>query len=76
MDKSIEKIINEVLNLPNEIKAYIAEKILENLDSETDMELTPEWRDEIQKRCAEIDSGVSVLKDADEVFNDAFKRLK
>ncbi len=76
MDKSIESLINEVLNLPHEIKAYLAEKLLENLDAETDMEISQEWQKEIKKRCSEIDSGIAVLKDADEVFNDAFNKLK
>lgn len=76
MDKSIEKLINEVLNLPHEIKAYLAEKLLENLDTETDSVISPEWQEEIKMRCAEIDSGLAVLKDSDEVFKDAFKKFK
>lgn len=76
MDKSLERLINEVLSLPLEIKAYLAEKLLENLDSETDVEISQEWRKEVEKRCAEIDSGIAVLKDADEVFKDAFSKLK
>lgn len=76
MDKSIEKLINEVLNLPHEIKAYLAEKLLENLDTETDADISPEWQKEIERRCAEIDSGLAVLKDSDEVFKDAFKKFK
>jgi len=76
MDKSIEQLIDEVLKLPQEIKAYLAEKLLENLDVETDADLSPEWREEIERRCAEIDSGIAVLKDADEVFKEAFRRVK
>lgn len=76
MDKSIEKLINEVLNLPQEIKAYLAEKLLENLDTETDADISPEWQEEIKRRCAEIDSSLAVLKDSDEVFKDAFKKFK
>jgi hypothetical protein len=76
MDKSIEKLIDEVLNLPNEMKAYLAEKILENLDTDTNADISNEWRDEIYRRCAEIDSGIAVLKDSDKVFQETFKRLK
>ncbi|NLV66431.1 MAG: addiction module protein [Spirochaetes bacterium] len=76
MDKSIEKLIDEVLNLPHEIKAYLAEKLLENLDADTDADISPEWREEIERRCAEIDSGLAVLKDSDEVFKSALSRLK
>ncbi len=76
MEKSIEKLIDEVLNLPHEMKAYLAEKLLESLDTETDADISPEWQKEIKMRCAEIDSGIAVLKDSDEVFKDAFKRFK
>ena len=76
MDKSIEKLIDEVLNLPNEMKAYLAEKILENLDTDTNPDISNEWRNEIYRRCSEIDSGIAVLKDSDKVFQEAFKRLK
>lgn len=76
MDKSIEKLIDEVLHLPYEIKAYLAEKLLESLDAEADADISPEWREEIERRCAEIDSGIAVLKDSDEVFKNAFRRIK
>jgi len=48
MDKSIEKLIDEVLNLPHEMKAYLAEKLLESLDTETDADISPEWQKEIK----------------------------
>ncbi len=76
MDKSIEKIINDILNLPYQIRAYLAEKLIESLDSDTDFEISSEWKAEIEQRCKEIDKGNVILKDADEVFTAAFKELK
>ncbi|MFC1669817.1 addiction module protein [Spirochaetota bacterium] len=76
MDKSIEKLINDILKLPNELRAYLAEKLLESLDSDKDFEISDEWKNEIESRCEEIDKGSVVLKDADEVFASAFRKLK
>lgn len=76
MDKSMKKLIDEVLNLPIEMKAYLAEKLLENLETDFNADISIEWKNEIDRRCAEIDSGISVLKDSDEVFKNAFNKLK
>ena len=76
MDKSIEKLINDILNLPNELRAYLAEKLLESLDVDKDFEISEEWKHEIERRCEEIDNGSVTLKDADEVFASAYKKFK
>ena len=76
MDKSIEKIIKEILELPHEMRAYLAEKLIESLDTESNFEISEEWKKEIEYRCDQIDKGNAVLRDADEVFKSAHEDLK
>ncbi len=69
-----EKIINDALNLPIQTRAYLAEILLESLDHQK-FELSQEWKEEIQKRCNEIDDGVVSLISAEQVFKDISKEL-
>lgn len=39
-------------------------------------DLSPAWRNEIQKRLNEIDAGTVKLRDAAEVFENAYRSLK
>jgi len=76
MDKSIEKLINDILNLPNDLRAFLAEKLLESLDVDKNFEISEDWKKEIERRCKEIDNGSVTLRDADEVFASVYKNLK
>ena len=38
-------------------------------------ELSPEWREEICRRCDEIDDGTAQLRDAEDVFARAYAKL-
>jgi len=69
-----EKIINDVLSLPMQTRAYLAEILLESLDNEK-FELSPEWKEEIKKRCKEIDDGIVDLIPAEQVFKEINKEL-
>jgi hypothetical protein len=61
MTEETESIIREVLDLPRESRALLAEKLLESLDHEEAFDVSPEWMDEIRKRCREIDAGTAAL---------------
>jgi putative addiction module component (TIGR02574 family) len=54
----------------------VAEQLIESLDEEVSTELSPAWREEILRRCAEVDEGRAVLLDANEVMARAFASLK
>ena len=69
-----DTIIDQVLHLPRESRAFLAEKLLESLDHE-DFEVSPEWMEEIRRRCAEIDQGAVGLIPADQVFEDISREL-
>jgi len=75
MTKKAEKIVTEALELPPQIRAFVAEKLIESLDIDTAAELSPEWKAEIKKRCQDVDENALELKAADAVLEKAFKSL-
>jgi hypothetical protein len=68
MGRPAEKIISEALTLPRSVRALVAERLIESLDYDDSTELSAEWREEILKRCKEVDEGLVELEDAEEVF--------
>jgi len=75
MADKTESIIEEVLHLPRESRALLAEKLLESLDHEETFVVSPEWMDEIRKRCREIDAGMVTLSSSEAVFEELDKNL-
>jgi hypothetical protein len=75
MNPTTEKIVSEALELPPVLRAFVAERLLESLDADPDMALSPEWKEEIRKRCEEIDRGVVELRDAEAVFDKGYNAL-
>lgn len=70
MTTETQNVIESALHLPSQIRAFLADKLLESLDVENNEELSPAWRDELIKRCKEIDDGVVKLVPAERVFRD------
>lgn len=75
VNKTIDSIIEEVLSLSPQARAFVAEKLIESLDSETETGLSPEWQDEVRKRCREIGEGSVELLGAEEVFARGYAAL-
>ena len=71
-----EKIIAEALQLPATLRALVAERLIESLDLEESGEVTPEWRDEIVRRCREIDEKIVDRIAAETVLARACATLK
>jgi len=69
-----DTIIEQVLHLPRESRAFFAEKLLESLDHE-EFEVSPEWMEEIRRRCGEIDDGAVDLIPADQVFEELGREI-
>ncbi len=65
-------ITEQALSLPLTGRSFLAEKLLESLDSECDYTLSSEWKNEISKRCNDIDYGNVELIPEKQVFNEAF----
>jgi len=68
MTATAEKIVAEALELPPLVRAFVAERLIESLDASSGGELSPKWKDEIRKRCQEVDQGTVELRDAEAVF--------
>lgn len=76
MNTAADQLIADVLGLPLQQRAFVAEKLLESLDAAPSAELSPEWRAEIRKRSREVETGTAALRDAEEVFKNAYAALK
>jgi putative addiction module component (TIGR02574 family) len=74
MSVAVDRIVSEALALPPPVRALLAEKLIESLDVPAGGELSPEWQEEIGRRCEEICQGTAQLYDADEVFAEAYAR--
>jgi len=74
MKADAKKILEEALHLEPSTRALIAETLLESLDFEEDFEISPAWRDEIQRRCEQIDRGEVELIDSDTVMAELRKK--
>ena len=75
MSMTTEKIVSEALDLSPQARAFVAERLIESLDLFPATELSPAWRDEIRKRCREVDEGLVQLRDASDVFAKAYAAL-
>ena len=67
--------IDEILHLPRESRALLAEKLLESLDYEEGFEVSQVWLDEIRRRCREIDEGTVALSSSERVFEELDSKL-
>jgi putative addiction module component (TIGR02574 family) len=65
---TVAEIMNEILELPRIDRSYLASKIIESLDDES--ELTLEWQAEIGRRVERRKSGESVQISQDELHRD------
>ena len=75
MSMTAEKIVAEALALSPHARAFVAERLIESLDASPGAELSPAWREEIRKRCREVDEGAVELRDAAAVFAKAYAAL-
>ncbi|WFP49924.1 addiction module protein [Methylomonas sp. EFPC3] len=68
-------ITEETLKLAPAARAYIAEILIESLDCEDDFPISEEWRQEIEKRCKEIDANSALLLDGEQVMAELRRRF-
>jgi hypothetical protein len=73
---TVEQILQEVALLPAPTRAFIAEKILETLDSEEQITLSPEWISLIQQRISDIDAGIVQMVGAEEALKQIWSELE
>jgi putative addiction module component (TIGR02574 family) len=75
MKTELDKILSEAMELPAPLRAFLAAKLIESLDANGSHELSDEWKQEIRRRCRQIDEGSVRLVDAEEAFAKAYARL-
>ena len=73
MSPKIENVVKQALELPSQVRAFIAERLLESLDFEEPFEVSREWKNEVNKRCRQIDQGNVQLIAGDKVFKQAIR---
>lgn len=65
---TMEKVMDEALSLPADVRIGLVEKILESLNLPTRPEIDQLWAEEAERRAGEIDSGKVELLPGEEVF--------
>ena len=74
MKPDVKKIIEDAMQLEPPTRALIAETLLESLDFGEDFAISPAWREEIRRRCEDIDRGKVTLTDSDTVLAELRKK--
>lgn len=69
MQRSPEKLAAEILSLPAQSRAFLAEKLIESLDLVNGPALDIAWKNEVARRCKEIDENQIELIPSDEAFS-------
>ena len=71
---TLEEVESNALALPLDQRSLLVAALLESLEnSETDLEIPPEWREEINRRVHEIDAGQVTMVTLEE-FKERFDR--
>lgn len=76
MTSQSETILNDALKLPLAVRAYIAERLIESLDEEKGLPLSPAWQEEIKRRRLEVKNGTVPLIPAEEAFAHAYRTIE
>ena len=71
-----DTILNDALKLPLTVRAYVAERLIESLDEEKGLPLSPAWQEEIERRRLEVENGTVALIAAEEAFAHAHRTIE
>ena len=69
-----KKVLSDAMRMDIHARAQVAEALLASLDSDEDFPVSPEWMEEIARRCDEINTGRVTLLDGDLVMNELRKK--
>jgi putative addiction module component (TIGR02574 family) len=58
-----ERLLAEVLDLPEQDRAEVAARILQSLEEIPEADIDEAWASELERRCAAVDSGEVVTSD-------------
>ena len=71
-----EKLLNEILTLPADIRSQLVEKLIQSLNVPLQKEIDEIWAEEADKRVNAVQTGKVSLVDGDEVISSMRERLK
>lgn len=63
MSLTTERILEDVLALPDDQRAELAVRLLQSLDREVDPDAEEAWAVEIERRCAAVEAGETTLSE-------------
>jgi putative addiction module component (TIGR02574 family) len=76
MASKIEQIEHDLLKLPRQERAFLADRLLSSLDEEVLNEVDAAWIAEAERRFEEYKSGKRQVVSAQDVFTEADRVLK
>ncbi len=71
-----EKMVDEALSLPSNMRAILIEKLIESLNLPKREDIDKLWAEEAEKRIADVDSGRVKPISGEQVFKEIHERLK
>ena len=77
MSAATETVFIEALSLPAKERASLVEKLLLSIEpAEGSLEIEAVWKREALDRCRAYDAGQLTERDAADVLNDAYRKVK
>lgn len=71
----LEELEAEALKLSPDLRARLAETLLQSLEALSDAENERLWAEEALRRHNELETGAATVRSADDMFRDARSRL-
>ncbi len=71
-----EKMVDEALSLPSNMRAILIEKLIESLNLPKREDIDKLWAEEAEKRIADVDSGRVKPISGEQVFKEIHERLQ
>jgi putative addiction module component (TIGR02574 family) len=68
MPTTNDRVIDEALSLPSNVRLSLVEKLLTSLNLPIDEEINRIWAEEAERRVSQIDEGKAKLVPGEEVF--------
>jgi hypothetical protein len=75
MATEFERLRDDLLTLPVDSRASLAQALIKSLDDSVDVDAESLWLEEICRRDAEIRSGTARLKPAEQVLREARREI-
>lgn len=69
MSPVVDRVVDEVLELPADARMNLVDRILMSLNLPTQPDVDRLWADEAEKRVASLDSGMAELVSGEVVFD-------